>query len=834
MKKLFIFDLDGVLVDSKEIHFNALNAALKEVDKKYIISKSEQKEKFEGLPTNKKLEMLSAEKGLPLDLHKKIFDLKQKQSILFFSQLQKDNSLIEIFNNLKKENIKVAVASNCIKETVEICLKSLGILEIVDLYLSNEDVGYPKPHPEIYIKCMNMFGVSPKETVIFEDSFIGKQAAFASGATIVSVDNRAALTEELILSPLSNQKKEINILIPMAGEGSRFQKAGFKDPKPFIKINNKPMIQVVHDNIGIDGKYIYVAKSEHVEKYNLEGCLKEFCKNFVIVEQQGRLEGATKSVLLAKDLIDNDSPLLIANSDQYIDWDPGVVEEFISSGVDGSILTFKSTESKWSYAEVRNEVVQEVFEKIVVGDNATVGIYFWKKGSDFVKYAEKMIEKNIRTNNEFYVCPVYNQAIQDGKIISISEVEKMQGLGTPEDLESYLESNNMFIDIRNRSYVNDVIEMNDHEICVQYKNPSYKIYDRSVKKTTEYIKYDYDAEMLKLPEAAGNLKELRPILRQVRWLFHPVVESIHTLDKVSFEDQSVYLAAYNQRFFHVALEILPKLFLLKKKDPNFKLILFGEEAIDANGDFVGFAKGHPLPKEKDGTYLKFWLDELEIDYTCVNIETLKDFNLNFRTSYVFYDSKAREQYEHINKNYSKLFFNGPYIYYKDKPFEPFCLLSREDSFIDIHTNTYLKQCINEHLGQKDLEANKKIFISRKNYVRRHPQENIIEEYLISKGYESVCMEDFNPIEQINIIRSATDVVSFLGSSLVNLYFVNKKINLFVISLDSDSDKNFNADMFKYYHEMIGPDNVKARYINASEEPDPTDYIIKEIEDFYGS
>ena len=830
MKKLFIFDLDGVLVDSKEIHFNALNAALKEVDKKYIISKSEQKEKFEGLPTNKKLEILSAEKGLPLELHKKIFDLKQKQSILFFSQLKKDNSLIEIFNKLKEHDIKIAVASNCIKETVEVCLKSLGVLEIVDLHLSNEDVLSPKPHPEIYLKCMEYFDVSPKETVIFEDSFIGKQAAFASGATIVSVDNRASLSEELIFSPLNSSKKEINILIPMAGEGSRFQKAGFKDPKPFIKINNKPMIQVVHDNIGIDGKYIYVAKSEHVEKYNLEGCLKEFCKNFVIVEQQGRLEGATKSVLLAKDLIDNDSPLIIANSDQYIDWDPKVIEEFITSGVDGAILTFKSTESKWSYAEVQNEVVQEVFEKIVVGDNATVGIYFWKKGSDFVKYAEKMIEKNIRTNNEFYVCPVYNQAIQDGKIISISEVKKMQGLGTPEDLESYLESNNMFIDIKNRSYVNDVIEMNDHEICVQYKNPSYKIYDRAIKETADYIKYNYDADMVSLPEFAQGKKSNG----EVGWLLHPVVDSLHTLDQVSFEDQSVYLAAYNPRFFHVALEILPKLFLLKKQDPYFKLILLGEDDIDQSGNFISLVNGSNLPREQDGSYLKFWLDELDIDYICVNLEMLKSFNLNFRTSYVFYDSKSREKYQHINKNYLKLFFNGPYIYYKNKPFEPFCLLSREDSHIDIHTNNYLKKCINEYLKESHVLDNKKIFISRKNYVRSYFKEDIIEEYLISKGYESVCMEDFSPIEQINIIRSATDVVSFLGSSLVNLYFVNKKINLFVISLDSDSDKNFNADMFKYYHEMIGSDNVKARYINASEESDPIDYIIKEIEDFYGS
>jgi dTDP-glucose pyrophosphorylase len=108
---------------------------------------------------------------------------------------------------------------------------------------------------------------------------------------------------------------------------------------------------------------------------------------------------------------------------------------------DGGIVTFKAIHPKWSFAKVNeNGLVTEVAEKNPISDNATVGYYFWKHGSDFVKYAEQMISKNIRVNNEFYVCPVFNQAIEDQKEIKIFNVEKMWGLGTPEDLNYYLEN----------------------------------------------------------------------------------------------------------------------------------------------------------------------------------------------------------------------------------------------------------------------------------------------------------------------------------------------------------------------------------------------------------
>ncbi|NBV57810.1 MAG: glycosyl transferase family 2, partial [Bacteroidetes bacterium] len=160
-----------------------------------------------------------------------------------------------------------------------------------------------------------------------------------------------------------------------------------------------------------------------------------------IVDVNYVTEGAACTALLAKDLIDNDDPLFFANSDQYVEWDP---VEFMYTmqerDCDGGIVIFNATHPKWSFAEIDdNGYVTKVAEKNPISDKATVGFYYWKKGSDFVKYAEQMIEKNIRTNNEFYVCPVFNEAIADGKKILSYHVDEMWGLGTPEDLELFID-----------------------------------------------------------------------------------------------------------------------------------------------------------------------------------------------------------------------------------------------------------------------------------------------------------------------------------------------------------------------------------------------------------
>jgi HAD superfamily hydrolase (TIGR01509 family) len=452
MIKLIVFDLDGVLVEAKKIHYDTLNQSLREIDGKYVITESEHLSIYDGLKTTQKLEMLTKNKGLDSTFYDKIWLRKQHLTIEAISQLQPDLQKIELFKELRDRGYKLACASNSIRRSVLVMLAKIGIIEYMDLIISNEDVKNSKPHPEMYWKAMSMMSVLPEETLIVEDSPHGLLAASRSRANVLRVDNPKDLVISKIIRKLEETKKvmsipkwqggKMNVLIPMAGAGSRFQQAGYTFPKPLIDVEGKPMIQVVVDNLNIDATYIYVVQEEHREKYNLDTLLNLITPNCKIVEVDGLTEGAACTTLLAKEFIDSDEPLVMANSDQFVEWDSNeFMYKMIEQKVDGGILTFTATHPKWSFAKVDEYgYVTEVAEKNPISDIATVGVYYWAKGSDYVKYAEQMISKNIRTNNEFYTCPTFNEAIGDGKKIKTFNIEKMWGLGTPEDLKYYLEN----------------------------------------------------------------------------------------------------------------------------------------------------------------------------------------------------------------------------------------------------------------------------------------------------------------------------------------------------------------------------------------------------------
>jgi HAD superfamily hydrolase (TIGR01509 family) len=450
-EKLIIFDLDGVLIDSRELHYKALNEALHQIDEKYVISREEHLARYDGLPTKKKLQMLTQEKGLPVEQYNAIYHKKQAATLYY---LAKDTQPVEkhkdIMFYLHSKGYKIAVASNSIRKTVQVALHCLGLTPMVDYTISNEDVLKSKPFPEMYWKCMQMLHAIPSTTIIVEDSHIGRQGAIDSGATLLPVEDQDDLTFEKVKNMVEKKEsgratvpwrsKELNVLIPMAGAGSRFAAAGYTFPKPLIEVNGKPMIQVVVENLNIEANYIFICQREHYEKYNLKYMLNLIAPGCKIVLTEGMTEGAACTTLLAKEYINNDAPLVIANSDQYVEWNSNeAMYAFSADQIDGGLLTFKATHPKWSYVKLDDHgFVTEVAEKRVISDVATVGVYYWKKGSDYVKYAEQMIEKNIRTNNEFYVCPVFNEAIADGKLIRPKQIERMWGIGTPEDLNEFL------------------------------------------------------------------------------------------------------------------------------------------------------------------------------------------------------------------------------------------------------------------------------------------------------------------------------------------------------------------------------------------------------------
>ncbi len=401
-------------------------------------------------------DMNSETKGLPTDKHNEIWLKKQEiTGQVIKNTLTYNERLVSVMKQLKEDGYIIYVASNSIRDSIKLMLYKSGLIEYVDYYLSNEDVNKPKPHPEMYMKAMVHAGYKPNETLIIEDSFHGRQAAIDSGANLCPVESPNDVTYEKISQHIKNIKDlsktskkwetdEFNVLIPMAGAGSRFSNAGYTFPKPLIEVNNKPMIQVVVENLNIKTNFIYIVQKEHYDKYNLKYLLNLITPNCEIVQVDGVTEGAACTTLLAKKYIDNNKHLLIANSDQFIDWDStSFYYSMTNDNLDGGILTFNSTHPKWSFAKLNDDgFISEVAEKKPISDLATVGIYYWNKGSDYVKYAEQMIDKNIRVNNEFYVAPVYNEAIADGLKFKPFNIAKMWGIGTPEDLNFFLEHKN--------------------------------------------------------------------------------------------------------------------------------------------------------------------------------------------------------------------------------------------------------------------------------------------------------------------------------------------------------------------------------------------------------
>ena len=238
----------------------------------------------------------------------------------------------------------------------------------------------------------------------------------------------------------------INIVLPIAGRGSRFAEAGFELPKPLILVHGKPMIEVVVNNIRplCEHRFIFVALKEHLDHLGMEETLNRIAPGCIIIPVTEVTEGAACTVLLARKFIDNNDQLMMANSDQWVDID---INDYLSlmddKKVDGLIMTMWADDPKWSFVGFNKEgQVNNVVEKEVISNEATVGIYNFQKGSDFVNAADQMIIKNLRVKNEFYVAPAYNEMISNKAKIAIfnvgEEYNGMYGMGIPSDLEKFI------------------------------------------------------------------------------------------------------------------------------------------------------------------------------------------------------------------------------------------------------------------------------------------------------------------------------------------------------------------------------------------------------------
>lgn len=456
MIKAVIFDLDGVLVDAVEIHYQAFNRAIELFG--YQVPPAVHGSSYNGLPTTSKLEMLTQVCSLPRGLHGFINEMKQLfTQELLLEKLKPSTEQKNLLKELRRRGLKLAVASNCARRTVHLVLDKLQITPFFDLVLSREDVAFPKPNPCIYLTCLEKLKLEKEEVLVLEDSKPGILAATQATPNVVRIEKPEELTLQLVEEKIAEQNSHhwvkgpvTEIVIPMAGLGSRFYEAGYTDPKPFIPVNGKPMIQWVIENLSsrfYRTRFTFIVNRIHLETYRIEEKLNKIVPDCNIISIPGKTEGAACTVLLALDEISLDNPLLIANSDQYVDLS---IDDFLrkafQSDRDGLIMTFPATDKKWSYAKTNSAgLVTEVAEKKPISPHATVGIYYFKKARAFVEACQSMIKLDQRTNGEFYVCPVYNELIRNGAQIEIFPISKeaMHGLGTPEDLNFFLKNFSM-------------------------------------------------------------------------------------------------------------------------------------------------------------------------------------------------------------------------------------------------------------------------------------------------------------------------------------------------------------------------------------------------------
>ena len=455
--KAIIFDLDGVLVDARTLHFETFRQSFESICPPHTLSWTEHEKLYDGLSTRQKLQKMIDLNILSAETAVRISSEKQKLTNTRIKKTIKTRLyLIDLLKTLRSEGYTLVCATNSIRETLDTMLDTLKISEFFSFTLSNNDVDNPKPSSEIYSLSFKKLGLSPKQCLICEDSPHGRKAAYSSGAHVLEVEDANDLTLEKIYQKINNIQDDIpivypriQVVIPMAGEGSRFQKAGYTVPKPFIDVRGKQMIQWVIDNVSSTKyklEFIFLCREKHLDN-NSMSFLDLQDLSYKIVPVKNLTEGAASTVLLAKDILNPDLPLVIVNSDQYLEWNAdSFYTSLLNPTYDGIISTFYSpdpSDTKWSFVELdENTLISKVAEKVWLGPNATTGIYGWKRASDFILYAEQMIQKNVRVNNEFYICPVYNEAIQDSKKIRYIECKKLWGLGVPDDLDYFLNNFN--------------------------------------------------------------------------------------------------------------------------------------------------------------------------------------------------------------------------------------------------------------------------------------------------------------------------------------------------------------------------------------------------------
>ncbi|CAG9462316.1 unnamed protein product [Pedinophyceae sp. YPF-701] len=439
--KLVVFDLDGVLVESKDLHYDALNDALAHVaGPDFVIGRAEHESVYDGLSTNQKLRILTAQKGLPVDLHNEVWQYKQERTQeLFRQQIRVDKDIQDTIIALKQCGFPVAVASNCIRSSVSSLLEAIGVLHLVDAFFSNEDVPSAKPAPDIYLKAAKSFSVPPSSVAVVEDSVKGFESVVRAGCNLLRVEGPHDVRASKLLPRIFEVEKQfdthVNVVFPLAGSHVQYWLKGPERlpegvPVYLADVGGKPLIEWVVESVNNSGRkvhFTFIVPAVEAEAFSLPSLLSRatnFAPTTVLTLSAPTL-GAAKTVLRAKHLVDNDRPLLICDGGHVLRWEKDVGDILNCSG-DGAVTVCEGTDPRWSYVQLApaRDTVELIREKAPISNLACTGTYFWKRGADFVAAAESMIAKNTRVRGGFFIAPVYNEAIEKGKNIKIVGVQR--------------------------------------------------------------------------------------------------------------------------------------------------------------------------------------------------------------------------------------------------------------------------------------------------------------------------------------------------------------------------------------------------------------------------
>lgn len=470
--RLVVFDLDGVLVESRDLHYEALNRALEEeAGAQYVISRDEHEHVYDGLSTNQKLQMLGVAKGLPRDLHKNVWTKKQEytESLVKEVLLPSDN-ILNAITALKQMCLPVCVASNCIKSSVQTILTHVGLIQHVDVYLSNEDVDNAKPSPDIYQKACNIFGVDPSCTLVVEDSTKGFEAASRAGCHLLRVTNPNDVTASSVKSriqELETLTEDVTVVLPLAGPYPEIWQARETPEMPIFlsDVGGESILEIVGKSLlsrRYITKYIFIVKESAANAFDIDSlCARavNFAPLKIVKIKTDTLSSIHSILQVPAEFIAENTPLLVADGHHLPVWRQGQsLDDLLGSHSDASLTAFQSIDPRFSYVRLNtnsrfnsdirskqgpNSLIEVTMESRPSSNLACSGLYYFKQARYFLKAAEAVIQANQRWLGRFYTAQLFNKLVEDGleaealhltnswSLRNVNEVQNYERLALP-------------------------------------------------------------------------------------------------------------------------------------------------------------------------------------------------------------------------------------------------------------------------------------------------------------------------------------------------------------------------------------------------------------------